>query len=153
LGDVVWMQKIYRKVTLYSLLSYGAVFLLLAIFGRKLFALWVGDRSAPSTLLICAVGLNYWLILWTNNHGLLLNAFGVLKKQVIIMSLHAIVAVSLNIYLVQKLGTIGLAVGGSLAYLSISAWYLPRLFGTELSKIQNGSGRANVSEQPTTAIS
>ena len=84
LGDVVWMQRIYRKVILYSLLTYGAFFLLLATFGSQLFALWVGGRSAPSTLLICAIGFNYLLILWTNNHAVLLNALGVIRKQVII---------------------------------------------------------------------
>jgi len=139
LGDVNWMERIYRKVILYSLLIYGAVFLLLVIFGRTLFVLWVGERSAPSTLLICAIGFNYLLILWTNSHGLLLNALGVIRKQVIMMSLHAIVAVGLNIYLVQKLGTIGLAIGGSLAYLSISAWYLPRLFHRSLRLVDNAA--------------
>lgn len=153
LEDVVWMHRIYRKVILYSLLSYVAVFLLLGIFGRTLFAIWVGANSAPSTLLICAIGFNYLLILWTTNHGVLLNALGVVRKQVFVVASHAIVAVVLNIYLVQKMGTIGLAVGGSLAYLSVSAWYLPRLLGAELAKIQNGSDRANISKQPTTAIS
>jgi len=99
--------------------------------------LWVGERSAPSTLLICAIGFNYLLILWTNNHGLLLNALGVIRKQVIMMSLHAVVAIGLNIYLVQKLGTIGMAIGSSLAYLSISAWYLPRLFHRSLRAVEN----------------
>ena len=137
LGDVAWMERIYRKVILYSLLIYGAVFILLAIFGRTLFVLWVGERSAPSTLLICAIGFNYLLILWTNNHAVLLNALGVIKKQVFVMSLHAVAVVGLNIYLVQKLGTIGMAIGGSLAYLSISAWYLPRLFYKSLRSVDN----------------
>jgi O-antigen/teichoic acid export membrane protein len=137
LGDVVWMQRIYRKVILYSLLTYAALFLLLATFGSRLFALWVGVPSAPSTLLICAIGFNYLLILWTNNHAVLLNALGVIRKQVIIMSIHAIVAVALNIYLVQKVGTIGMAIGGSLAYLSISAWYLPWLFYKSLRSMES----------------
>lgn len=138
LGDTPWMRRIYRKVMLYSLLSYGAVFLFLLLFGRRLFTIWVGELSAPSTLLVCAIGSNYLLILWSNNHALFLNALGVIRKQVAILLLHAIVAVALNIYLVQKLGTVGMAIGGSLAYLCVSAWYLPRLFHRTLESIPKG---------------
>jgi O-antigen/teichoic acid export membrane protein len=135
LGDVSWMQRTYRKLILYSMSVYAAVFFGLAIFGNTIFSLWVGKHAAPSTLLVCAIGFNYLLILWTNNYALLLNALGVIRKQVIILSVQAVVALGLNIYLVQRLGTIGMAIGGSLAYLSISVWYLPWLFRKSLSKI------------------
>ncbi len=104
LGDVAWMQRIYRKVILYSLLIYGTVFFLLAIFGRTLFALWVGERSAPSTLLICAIGFNYLLILWTNNHGVAVErSWRYQEASNHYASSMPLLAVGLNIYLVQKL--------------------------------------------------
>ena len=138
-SDVSWMRRIYRKVIIYSLLIYGAVFLALALFGRPLFRLWVGSQAAPSILLICAIGVNYLLILWTNNHAVLLNALGIIKKQVIVVVFHAVLAVGLSIYLVQKLGTIGMAVGGIGAYLCISAWYLPWLFHKTLRALPNAA--------------
>ncbi len=144
LGDSAWIRRIYRKITVYSVLIYLTVFLFLAVFGRTLFTLWVGSHSAPSTLMVCAIGFNYLLILWTNYHAVLLNALGVIKKQVFIMSLHAIVAISLNIYLVQRMGAIGMAVGGSLAYLSVSAWYLPWLFHGSLKSMEDTPKGARV---------
>jgi len=151
LADVAWMRRIYRKVILFSLLIYGAVFALLAILGNRLFALWVGKQAAPSTLLICAIGINYLLILWANNHAILLNAIGIIRKQVMIMCIHAIVVIAINIYLVQKMGVVGMAVGGSIAYLSVSAWYLPWLFHKSLGRITK-AGENTDPEPDVTAL-
>jgi O-antigen/teichoic acid export membrane protein len=138
LGDVTWIRRIYRKVTLYFFITYGLAFSGLALFGSRLLAFWVGAASAPSTLLIMAIGANYFLILWAANHSLMLNGLGVIRKQAYMMALHAVLAITLNIFFVQRLGTIGLAVGGALSYLAVSAWYLPWLFQRTLKTLGGG---------------
>ena len=64
LGDVDWIRQIYRRINVYFLGTYLSVLLLMMIGGHYLLALWVGADSSPSTLLICAIGMNYLIVQW-----------------------------------------------------------------------------------------
>ncbi|TAK94651.1 MAG: hypothetical protein EPO07_16400, partial [Verrucomicrobia bacterium] len=136
LGDVPWIQRIYRQVNFYFVAAYGAAFLFMAFAGHFLFHLWVGEASAPSMLLICAIGLYYFVMQWANNHSILLNGLGVIRKQTFAFVAQAALALGLNIFFVRKLGPIGLTLGGGLAYLAINAWYLPWLFHKTVKSIE-----------------
>lgn len=142
LGEVQWMRRIYRQVTLFAMGTFALVFLFVAFFGHFLLSLWVGEVSAPATLLICAIGVHYFLNLWSANHAILLNGLGVIRKQVLGFSFQAVLGLGLSVWLIRKLGVIGLPIGGSIAYLSVTAWYLPWLFRSALSTIQTGADRA-----------
>lgn len=135
-GDVDWIRRAYRRITTYFLVSYLAALLVMALFGHYLLSLWVGAASAPSTLLICAIGVTYLLMQWTNNHSIFLNALGIVRKQVVIFVVHSCLALALNLFFIRKFGPIGLCLGGSLAYLMVSGWLLPRIFYQGLAQIK-----------------
>lgn len=136
LGDASWIRRIYGRVKVYFLLSYAAAFLLMAFFGHRLLALWVGAASAPPTILICAIGVTYLLTLWTNNHSIFLNGLGVVRKQIGIYLVQSGLALALNIFLIRKFGPIGLCLGGGLSYLLVGGWLLPRAFNRALTQIK-----------------
>ena len=95
--------------------------------GHKLFQLWVGSVAAPSTLLIAGVALYFIAREWTALHAMLLNGLNIVRPQVWNLLLTAIITVTLDIFLVTRLGPLGLAVGGFVAFAVAGAWYLPCL--------------------------
>lgn len=144
LGDVLWIRSIYRRVNTYSTASYTVAFVVMALAGHALFVFWVGKASAPPTILICAIGLHYFLIQWSNTHSIMLNGLGVIGKQTYVFVAHAALVLLLNIYFVQKFGPIGLSLGGGLSYLAINAWYLPLLFNRTMRKLPTFTELASV---------
>lgn len=136
LGDAHWIRRIYWRINGYFLALYLGVFLLMAFFGHYLLGLWVGASSAPPTLLICAIGANYLIMQWTNNHSIFLNGLGIVRKQVPIFLAQSCLALSLNIFFIRKFGPIGLCLGGGLSYLLVSGWLLPLAFHQGLARIK-----------------
>ena len=136
LGDTAWIRRIYQKVIWYSTGAYLAAFLSLCLAGHWLLALWVGKGSAPKTWLLAAIGAQYFLNLWSSNHAILLNGLGVIRQQVWAYSLQALLGLGLSICFIKKFGVIGIPLGGGLAYLVVSVWYLPWLFQRTLNKLK-----------------
>jgi Na+-driven multidrug efflux pump len=58
---------------------------------------------------------------------MLLNGLNIVRPQVWNLLLTAIITLTLDIYLVTRLGPLGLAIGGFVAFVIAGAWYLPYL--------------------------
>ena len=113
---------------------YGGLALFMIMVGHKLLQLWVGPAATPSTLLVAGVALYFIARDWTALHAMLLNGLNIVRPQVWNLLLTAGVTLTLDLFLVNRLGPLGLAVGGFLAFACIGAWYLPRLVKKELER-------------------
>jgi Na+-driven multidrug efflux pump len=64
---------------------------------------------------------------WAGIHSTLLNGLNVVRPQVWNVILTALLTLGLDLVLVRRLGPLGLAVGGFLAFAMTAAWYFPYL--------------------------
>jgi len=126
-GDYAWIRRTHSQMRKMFLLFFGGLALFMILVGHKLFQLWVGSAAAPSTLLIGGVALYFIAREWTALHAMLLNGLNIVRPQVWNLGLTAIMTVTLDIYLVTRLGPLGLAIGGFVAFAIAGAWYLPYL--------------------------
>jgi O-antigen/teichoic acid export membrane protein len=126
-GDYAWIRRTHSQMRKVFFLFFGGLALFMIVAGHKLFQLWVGSAAAPSTLLIAGVALYFIAREWTALHAMLLNGLNIVRPQVWNLLLTAIITLTLDIYLVTRLGPLGLAIGGFVAFVIAGAWYLPYL--------------------------
>jgi len=126
-GDFAWIRRTHGQMRKVFLLFFGGLALFMIVAGHKLLQLWVGPAAAPSTLLIAGVALYFIAREWTALHAMLLNGLNIVRPQVWNLLLTAIITLALDIYLVTRLGPLGLAMGGFVAFSVAGAWYLPYL--------------------------
>jgi O-antigen/teichoic acid export membrane protein len=138
-GDVVWIRRARQTIERIFLVFYGGLAVVMVLFGHSLLGWWVGDAAAPGTLLIAAVAAYFCAREWTTLHAMLLNGLDVIRPQVWVLSVTAVLILVLNTIAVQTLGVIGLALGGLIGFSCLSAWYLPLLASRALPRIQRES--------------
>jgi O-antigen/teichoic acid export membrane protein len=126
-GDYAWIRRTHGKMVKMFVLAYGVIGIAAILFGHWALGWWVGKAAAPGTILIVGVGLYFCARSWTALHAFLLNGLNVIRPQVWSLAATAILAVSLDLLLIKRLGPLGLAVGGFTAFCLSGAWYLPYL--------------------------
>jgi len=126
-GDYAWIRRTHSQMRKVFLLFFGGLALFMIVAGHKLLQLWVGSAAAPSTVLIAGVAMYFIVREWTALHAMLLNGLNIVRPQVWNLLLTAIITLTLDIYLVTRLGPVGLAIGGFVAFAVAGAWYLPYL--------------------------
>jgi O-antigen/teichoic acid export membrane protein len=126
-GDFAWIRRTHGKMVRIFLIFYGLLAIFMVLVGHKALALWVGAAAAPGTLLIAGVALYFCARSWTALHAMLLNGLNIIRPQVWNLVLTAFLALALDLFLVTRLGPLGLAIGGFMAFSLAGAWYLPYL--------------------------
>jgi len=126
-GDFAWIRRTHGKMVRVFVLFFGSLSIFMVIAGHWVLAWWVGKPAAPGTVLIAGVALYFCAREWTALHAMLLNGLNVIRPQVWSLAITAILTLSLDLILVTRLGPLGLAVGGFIAFAISGAWYLPYL--------------------------
>lgn len=147
--EIPWIRRTQRKMVRIFMLFFGSLSVLMVVAGHRLFTLWVGPMAAPGTVLIAGVASYFCLREWTALHAMLLNSLDVIRPQVWNLGLTAGLTLGLDLVLVTRLGPLGLAIGGSIAFAACGAWYLPLLVARTLRKEAAGVA---VSPAPTGAV-
>ncbi|HEY6112413.1 MAG TPA: hypothetical protein VIV62_07850, partial [Chthoniobacterales bacterium] len=124
----------------------GSLAVFMVLVGHRLLAWWVGAPAAPGTLLIGGVALYFIAREWTALHAMLLNGLDVIRPQIWNLALAAALTLGLDLLLVTRLGPLGLAIGGFVAFIVSGVWYLPYLVHRTLNV-----GRATATTQVKTA--
>ncbi len=132
-SDFAWIRQVHRRILRAFLLFFGLLTAGMIMFGHIALTLWVGRGAAPTTLLLAAVGLYFCVRDWTGVHATLLNGLNVVRPQVWNVVLTAVLTLGFDLVLIRRLGPLGLAVGGLLAFSLTSAWYFPYLARKELA--------------------
>jgi len=131
-GDLAWIRRTHGQMVRMFLLFFGGLSVFMVLFGRWALTWWVGAAAAPGTVLIAGVALYFCARSWTALHAMLLNGLDIIRPQVWSLVATAILTLGLDIILVQRLGSLGLAVGGFIAFAAAGAWYLPYLTAKSL---------------------
>ena len=126
-GDFSWIQRTHGKMVRAFVLFFGLLSVFMILFGHGLLKWWVGAAATPSTILIAGVAAYFCARSWTALHAMLLNGLDVVRPQVWNLALTAVLTLGLDLFLVTRLGPLGLAVGGFIAFTISGAWYLPYL--------------------------
>lgn len=141
LGDFAWIRRTHRKMKWLFFLFFGSLAIFMFFLGRILLAWWVGPAAAPSTILLGAVGLYFLAREWTALHAMLLNGLNIIRPQVWNLVFTAILTVGVDLFLVRRLGPVGLAIGGFTAFVVASGWYLPYLTRRFLKEAEHNARR------------
>jgi len=138
-GDIAWIRRVHRKLVTSFLIMSGGLAVFMVVFGHRLLALWVGPAAAPTTLLISGVALYFLVRDWTGVHSALLNGLNIVRPQVWNVIVTAVLTLGLDLLLVQRLGPLGLAIGGFVAFSVSSAWYFSYLTAKALRPAAEGN--------------
>jgi O-antigen/teichoic acid export membrane protein len=138
-GDYAWIRRTHGKMVRMFVLAYLVIGTGAILFGHSLLGWWVGRAAAPGTILIAGVGLYFCARSWTALHAFLLNGLNVIRPQMWSLALTATLAVGLDLILIKRLGPLGLATGGFLAFCLSGAWYLPYLTSKVIHPTESGA--------------
>jgi len=135
-GDFAWIRRTHGKMVRIFLIFYGLLSIFMVLFGHWALSWWVGAIAAPRTVLIAGVALYFCARSWTALHAMLLNGLNIIRPQVWNLVLTALLTLGLDLLLVKRLGPLGLAVGGFIAFTVAGAWYLPYLTAKSLHPVK-----------------
>ncbi len=122
-NDLLWMKKtLLRSNFIAVAMIFPAV--ILCWFGREIISLWSGYSMGADSKLLIAMLVFILLRVWTDIYAYFLNGVGVMKVQVWLAVLQAIINVPLSVYLGREFGVVGV-VYGSILTLSLSGVLLP----------------------------
>jgi O-antigen/teichoic acid export membrane protein len=134
--DFEWIRRGHRRMAMAFVLLFSGLAAGMLLFGHVLLSWWVGEAAAPSTVLIAAMVCYYCAREWTALNTMLLNGLDIIRPQVWVLFLTAILSLGLGIALVRTWGVIGLPLGGFAGFALLSAWYLPLLAKRSLRQME-----------------
>lgn len=115
--DHEWIQVTLRKSLRITLVFCSITLLLLAIFGNQIIHRWIGPQITVSPFLIFSLAL--WNLIYSISmvFAIYFNGLGIIKFQIVVATLMAIVNVGLSILLVSKIGAPGVVWGSIISYI------------------------------------
>jgi O-antigen/teichoic acid export membrane protein len=117
-GDRDWVRQTLLRSLLGAVIVAGALSLILVIFGVRLIELWVGPTvDVPFILLL---GLGLWKVMEAGDNAvaMLLNGANVVRFQLILSALMAVLAIVLKVLLVAQIGISGVVWATIFAHLA-----------------------------------
>ncbi len=105
-----WVRRTYLSIRQKTMLAVGVAALLVGLFGRWLIRVWAGPTAVPGTALMWFMAAYAFVAALTTNQSVLLTATGRLRLQAGVAVLAAAANLALSIFLVQKIGSVGVIV-------------------------------------------
>jgi len=130
-GHIHWVRHSLRKTLLIVLGATSAASFVLLLLSRSLIHWWVGSRIHPPFLLL--LGMAVWTVLNCCGDAIavFLNGAAIIRFQVIVASIFAVVCMTTKILFIRHFGASGIPWAAVMAYLLIAAipyfLYIPRL--------------------------
>lgn len=141
--DYGWARATLKKTLKYSLLVGGAVSLPLAIFGKQIIRLWVGESVVPSYALLVACFFWVFLVNYGGAMSVFLNSGSLVKKQCVFFGVAAVASIVLQILFANVFGVAGVVFAMLFAYGAFYVIPAHNLAFGSLTKLING-GRVSV---------
>lgn len=115
-GDTKWVKKMARKMSLIStFISVSAIVFFLTL-GRFVFRIWIGPNFEYETLVLLGLFVMQFLLSFIAPYFMVLNAAGIVKKQILLFSVYTAVSFALKYGLGLKYGAVAVAWMGPLCY-------------------------------------
>jgi O-antigen/teichoic acid export membrane protein len=124
-GDVAWARRTYMKSLLFGCGAMVAGGLTMFFFHRDLLRLWTREECDVSGSLVLAMTASYTTWIWIGCHSLVLNAAGLLRPQLILMTAHALLNLLVATVLVRHWGVVGVAWAIAISGAATTLWGYP----------------------------
>jgi O-antigen/teichoic acid export membrane protein len=114
--DLSWIIR--TRLKFYKLIFALLIFtVLLVIFSRKIYGLWVGDTiKVPFSVSLC-MGIYVIIYMWHTLHVNILNGIGKIRLQLFLVIISSVVNILLSIWLSKIVGLTGVIISNSLVFL------------------------------------
>jgi len=118
-GDVAWIRRTFSmvmRVTIALNLAWAAA---IVVFGRLAIRLWAGPAGVPPRPLLLAMAV--WSVIagFATAQSCLLGALNRTRVQAIASTLAAMVNLALSIFLVTRMGSLGVILGTIISYIVV----------------------------------
>jgi O-antigen/teichoic acid export membrane protein len=125
-GDVAWCLQKLRLTTKIGAVFIAAAGIALLVFRTPIFELLSGQQELiPSKLLIVGMVVGCLCRVWADCHSILLNGANVLRPQIALLGINALVAIVLNIAATHYFGNIGTVWSFPVAAALTTLWGYP----------------------------
>lgn len=118
-GDYEWVRRAFWSTVKFAMGAVTIAVLILSLFGRWLIRWYAGSAAVPTTLLLLAICAWTLISAGMELEACLLAAINRIKEQGVLGVIAAALNVTLSIYLVKRLGSLGVILGTMLSYLLI----------------------------------
>jgi len=118
-GESVWVRKAFWRLMRLTTVATGAFCVVFLVFGRTIIRHWAGAAAVPRQSLV--VTMCAWVMISTvmNNEACLLAATSQIRLQAFLGILAAIVNLGLTIWLVQRIGSVGVILATVVSYIVV----------------------------------
>jgi len=118
-GDVAWIRRTFSmvmRVTIALNLAWAAV---IVVFGRMAIRLWAGSAAVPPSSLLIAMAV--WSVIagFATAQSCLLGALNRTRVQAIASSIAAMANLALSVFLVTRMGSLGVILGTIISYIVV----------------------------------
>lgn len=132
--DYEWVKGRSRKTALFSLLIALAGTVGLMVLGRWIFAIWLGKPLEYSNMMLLSMCLMQCLLSGISPYFMVLNARGIVKRQIFIFSIYTVTSLLLKFALGELFGIDWIPMVGTVCYAVIIVPYVYTLAKKEMQK-------------------
>lgn len=134
--DIQWIRQTLRAVMIATMTVAGIACLLLLLWGKELIRLWAGPAAVPHQSLIVAMCVWILLSTFTANASTVLLATNTTRLLATTAVISVVLNLGLSIWLVQRIGSIGVILGTILSYTLVivgpQTWKVMNVLRTQL---------------------
>lgn len=133
-GDDKWVQIRARKTALLSLAIAGAGTLGFLLIGKTVFQIWLGKPLEYSSFMLLGMALHQCLLSFISSYFMVLNARGVVKKQIYIFIWYTVVSLILKFAAGRFFGIDWIPMVGTICYGVMVVPYVYRTAKNEIDR-------------------
>ena len=132
--DYEWVKIRCKKTAMLSLIMALIATLVLMVLGNILFTVWLGQKLEYSQFMLFGMCLLQGLVSFISPFFMVLNARGIVKKQILVYSIYTLVSVLLKCILGKLIGIEWIPMIGSVCY---GLLIVPYVYQTARKEIKN----------------
>ena len=118
-GDVGWVKQNTKRMSLLMGFFTVALSVVVLVFARLIFRLWMGEDFVFSYSSLIWMSVMQILLAFISPWFMVLNAYGIVKKQILLFAIYTPMAFSLKYFLSLKWGVWAIPFVGAMLYLLI----------------------------------
>ena len=142
-GDITWVEKNTRRMSLIM----GGVSIAIALIGiasaKFIFKIWLGPDFEFSLAALIWLSVMQIILSFISPYFMLLNASGIVKKQIVLFGVYTPISFGLKYYLSQQFGIYMIPMAGTLLYFFIVVIGIYNFSVQQLKKLNYQSAKSS----------
>jgi O-antigen/teichoic acid export membrane protein len=131
-------QRLLELTKLVAILA-AACLVPITVYNHRFVAMWVGASRFGGTVFSAVAAINAMLLAVFSLWGWCINGLGQVRRTLPGLTAQSCINVVFSVILTRRFGIIGPLLGTTIAFATISIWYLPwllkTLFGTDINEL------------------